>query len=281
MRSRRPPTDELWESTAPLKHPLSVAKLFIWVSGAALGLFLVSFQIRKISAGVLVSRLDHDFLVEGALILYLNCWVWAQPIEMGITKTVYAVDPYKGRIPISLKFLLPGLIACAAILFISRHDDRYLSWALTAFFTIDFFVWRNFASLSAKYQKASEEFYEERRWYWRIEQLRHYAAVYMRGKWQLVRFSALLVMLLVFLAVANFPFLRLVLATLIQPIVKEDTVEHVASVLPGATFLCYVLVCEGWVWFMRLRAYHTINVIEYLGPKYELHPRPKNEKRGG
>ena len=278
IRKRRSPAVTPWESTDPLKHGLSVAKLFIWVSGAALGLFLASFQIRKISAGVLVSHLDRDFLIEGAFILYLNCWIWAQPIEIGMTRTVYAVDPYMERVPTSLKFLLPALVGCAAMLFLSRHEDRHLSWALAAFFVVDFLVWRNFASLSVKYQKASEEFYKERLWYWRLEQLRHYAAIYMRGTWQLVRFGTLLAILFVFLAVANFPFVRLGAATLLQSVLKEDSAEHIASLLPGVVFLCYVVTCEGWVWFMRLRAYHTISVIEYLGPKYELQPRPLDGK---
>jgi hypothetical protein len=43
--------------------------------------------------------------------------------------------------------------------------------------------------------------------------------------------------------------------------------------IPSAVFLIYVLVCEGWVWVMRLRAYHALAVTENLAPGYSLSPR--------
>jgi hypothetical protein len=279
MKKRPSKPKPPWRVLDPLDRPLSIAKLFILVAGGGLGLFLVSFQIHKISAGPLIVQMDRVFIVEVAFIVYLNAWIWAQPIEMGITRKVYQTDPNKGRPPISLMILLPTLVACAAILFLARHNDKHLSWALTAFFAIDFGLWWNMSLLAKKYQAANEKVYQEGDdKYWRIEQLRFYAQTYLQGSWQFVRFSVLFVILVLFVIVANAPGLTQKMASLAQPLMQDNTTDHIAVLIPSVIFLLYVLVCESWVWVMRLRAYHAISVIDYLAPIYELHPR--NDPRG-
>jgi hypothetical protein len=273
MGKRQRKLDGGWHPDHPLDPGLSTAKLFVWGAGVALGLFLAGFQIRKISAGGVLTLLDRELLVEGALILYVNAWIWAQPLEMGMTRRVYHTDPYKGRTPRSLMILLPLLVMCGGALFFTRHHDRYLSWALVAFFFADFSVWRNFAQLAKKYQRANEQVYESQHSFWRLEQLRAYAQRYMQGNWQLIRFSTLLAILVVFVVLANVPSITSRLAVLILPALKEGNAEHVAGLLPVLVFFLYVLVCKAWSWSMRLRAYHTLAVVEQLAPTYELHPR--------
>jgi len=75
MAKRGPKQKPPWKVPNPLDPPLAIARLFVWVAGAALGLFLLGFQLHKISAGALIARMDRAFIVEVAFIVYLNAWL--------------------------------------------------------------------------------------------------------------------------------------------------------------------------------------------------------------
>jgi hypothetical protein len=273
MKRSLPNLDEQLDAISSIDSILSLAKKFVWMAGVAFGLLLLGLQLQKISAGTVIRNLDRNLLVEIALTLLLNAWIWAQPIEFAMTRKVYIIDPRKGKVPIGMVIVLPILVATGFALFLTYRNDIYLSWALAAYLVANVATWKVICSLSKEFQRSSADAYAAHRAFWRVEQVRYYAETYGRGRWQYIRFWVLFAIVLLFLAVAHSSGLRSSAASLVHSLVREVPPEQIAAIIPALTLVLFILVSEIWSWGMRLRTRHALGVIDELRKEYEILPR--------
>ena len=61
----------------------------------------------------------------------------------------------------------------------------------------------------------------------------------------------------------------------VHNLLPEISREKALDLIPGALFLTYILVGEGWVWTMRFRTRRTILFIDELDTQYKISRRDR------
>jgi hypothetical protein len=234
-------------------------------------------QLQKYSFLTVVQSIQGQTLIHIALLLYYYAWILAQPLEVQMSRAVYISDPDRGKIPASLFSLIPILLILGAVLFIVQENERYLSAAFTAFFIIDVVFWLNIVRLARRYEAASARIYEKDGLDAQLAQLRCYVRSYLRGTWQYFRYATLAFILLLFNILVHVDSVRQFISAKVHNLVPEISGEKALDLIPGALFLTYILVGEGWVWTMRFRTRRTILIIDELDTQYKISRRNRRQ----
>jgi hypothetical protein len=245
-----------------------------WTFG---GLFTY-LQLRKYSLFGFVQPIEGQTLIHIALILYYYAWILAQPLEVQMSRTVYIADPNRGKIPVSLFFLIPMLVALGMLLFLVQDNESHLSMAFTAFFIIDLGFWLNIARLAPKFEAASAKIYESEHLDAQLAQLRYYVRSYLRGRWQCFRFATLALILLLIDISVNLDAVRQYVSIEINDLVPDISKQKALSLIPGSLFLSYIVIGESWVWTMRLRTRRALLIIDDLRSQYRFVPGGAGKK---
>ncbi|MGD0025753.1 MAG: hypothetical protein ABSC37_14215, partial [Xanthobacteraceae bacterium] len=171
------------------------------VVGYGFAAIFTALQVRNITVVQLVNSIDGRSLTHLALLLYYYAWVIGSRIEFTFSEKVYVSDPNRGRISTNIGVLIFGLVVLGIVFFFVADSERYLSFALTAFFAIDFALWVLVCKRAKKMASASADILKNQHLYARIEQLRCYSRYYIRGNWQYVRYIARGITLLMILII--------------------------------------------------------------------------------
>lgn len=259
----------------PHRHVDSLFKrtrLALGLVGYAFAFLFTIFQIRHLPIIPLIESIEPDFFIRLSLVLYYNSWVAAITIESRMAQTVYAVDPNRGAVPISM-FIVPSLVVLVGLLLILvSSDTRLLSIMLSVLFFLDLLLWGIFNYLARPMAIASEKLYRSQGQYSKIEQLHDYVNEYLGGYWQPYRFIAMASVLCTFLAMSHEPAMRHALAEQLHSLSPTLTAEKIDSLIAPFLFFTYIAIAETWMWIMRLRVKRRIGLLDELRATYALVP---------
>lgn len=254
------------------------AILFVKIVGAIFASAFIWIQLSQIPVFSIFRMLDGQSLIHIALIIYYNCWIFAQPIEIRMARSVYVADKHRGRIPPPLYLAIPLLLGVGAILFWAQRDERYLAAALGVFFLVDVYFWFTMSRATSSFESASAKVYRRHHLHGRLEQLRYYVRNYLRGGWQRWRFTTIGLILLVILIVVFAPSVKHSVSVFLASLVPAFSAERISDLLPGTLFLVYVVTTEAWIWTVRLRTRRKIIHIDELAAKFKFVPLRPGKK---
>ena len=141
---------------------------------------------------------------------------------------------------------------------------------LDILFVINIFSWKFLIRFIEQSVSENKEFYKTRHKYFKIVYLQLLITDYLRGNWQWYRF---LIGGIVLLSVNLLIFTNL--TQLIASAVNIKSIELIKSL----GFAIFILVMEGWVWFMRLKRSNCIDLIDDLDEDYYLMERKSSTNK--
>jgi hypothetical protein len=278
MRRRRKPTlQENLDTIREVEKLFGTARTFLAVVGSAFGLIFTYLQVKNISIVGAIQAFDPETLTRVALIIYYNCWIVASNLETKMAQSVYIADPNRGRIPLSMFLILPILLGLGGLLFFIQANEKYLSLAIAAFLIVDVSLWINVSRLARSMAARSASIYIEQGMYAGLERLRCYSRDYIRGRWQIYRYTAMACFLTIILVICHSDTARSQLATVLHLSLPDVTIQQFWALIPGVLFFSYICMAESWVWTMRLKAKRELTVIDELRSRYAFKPSMRVE----
>jgi hypothetical protein len=244
----------------------------IWLIGGVLALIFSWIQLRDIPVASLIEKTEPDLLLRFTLALYYSCWVFGTTFDTNLQSSVYVRDPNRGLIPKFAYVLLIGFGVVAALLMWASKSEAYFAIVLTFFVACNIGGFCYVLSYVRPIMAASKEQYELKRDYFGLEQL-DLVIVYMSGRWQWLRFIAMVVMAIAMNVIVFSDSARALVARLLATIAPPASAESIDRLIPSLSFLIFVLVAEGWIWAQRLRVRTTIDLVEILAAKYIVRPK--------
>ena len=252
---------------------ISKGRTFVWIVSGLFGMVFAFLLLSNIPIATTINSAGSHTLTRIALVIYYNAWVFAQPIEFGMMRRVYIVDPNHGKIPKSLFFVIPALVMIGFLLILFQENEQLLSIVLGLFFIIDVALWQTVRMLAVPMKEASTKIFNEERMYIRLEQLKCYVDDYLRGTWQFYRFPVIAIFLIAVLLVCQLDWLPLYVGKHLHSMMPDVSADKFAQIIPGAAILAYVVYTEASSWRMRLQTRQSIIILGKLRTAYELKPQ--------
>jgi hypothetical protein len=258
------------DSTRGVDKLFGMANTTVQVATLIFVVVFTMLQIRYTPPFNLIQALDGKGVISFTLALYYYAWVLAQPIEMKMSRTVYVANLERDKIPKEMYFAIPTVVIVGAILFFVQSNEQYLAAVLTLFFVVDVGFWKTVTNLTYRYEKKSEKLYKRERSYAGLVQLRYYVRSYLRGRWQYSRYVIRAMLLILLDVTAYFDTTRHVIAEAVHGALEQISEAKAFDLMFAVLFFIYIVIGEGWVWTMRLRARRMILLVDDLRQNYKL-----------
>jgi hypothetical protein len=195
--------------------------------------------------------------------VYFFSWILGAHSDINDQENVYVAGREGGKIPI------PGILVVVALALagwglLSAASFEHFALALALFMAVYFVSWAYMHRvIVGPLAEASIQAYAARNDFpgaEKVKALRHF----LLGRWQVVRFAVGGVFALVMLLIAAAKYFGL------APFANLDETFWTAAQAIG--LLVFVLVMDGWLWFMRVRMKAALNAVDLLKGKYRLEP---------
>jgi hypothetical protein len=195
------------------------------------------------------------------LAIYFLLWVLGTRADAETQALVYLHVDNKGKLPVSAIGVIAALLIFATILLYSRNFEEF-TLALAAFFIVNVLAWRYLVRFVVRpIISASRAIYAGEPDAVGSEKLTIVETL-ICGRWQLWRYFA---GALVIAMLGGIAFLKHNGGGLpgLHPVVPWDLIQVFVMTL-------YVSVMEIWIWWERLRARVSLELLDDLGERYIL-----------
>jgi len=248
------------------------AQYAVGIVGTLLGLFFTWLTFRGFPYVAWIQNTDVEFLRRLALAVYYFCWVVGSTFDIRVQREVYQNDPQLGSLPrLAVGAIVLLLVVAAALLAVSL-SERWFSILLALFIATNIFGWRVIIHRVDPVIAASEAKYRADGNHFGSEQLR-VVTTYLKGRWQWYRFSVMMTLAIVAIAISFSTGVREIISETISLFVHDLPPHAISRLLPVSSLLLYVAIAETWIWTVRARVRATLNVLYALEERYELRPR--------
>jgi hypothetical protein len=277
MRRRKSGLQANLDTIREVEKLFGTARAFLGIVGSLFGLIFTYVQIKNISIVGPIQAFDPEIFTRLALIIYYNSWIIASNLEFKMAQSVYTADPNRGRIPISIYLILPVLLIVGALLFFIQSNEKYLSIAIVLFLIADVTLWVNVSRLARPMAERSAILYIQEGMYAGLERLRFYSKDYIRGPWQIYRYTTMACISIIILVVCHVDTARSYGARWLHFLLPDVDVQKLSALVPGILILGYIGMAEGWVWTMRLKTKRNLELLEELRTRYTLKPKTERD----
>ncbi|MGH6924388.1 MAG: hypothetical protein ACRED5_11685 [Propylenella sp.] len=251
--------------------------LYVVVIGGALALLFTWLTLQGLPYADVIANAKREYIQRVALVVYYLSWVGGTRFDLETQKSVYLLDPNRGRSRAPALAVVASIFVAFAVLLFVRDDDRKLVIALAAFISVNVLSWRFFvrnivgpiiAASRATYLKAGDFIGIER-----LKLMERYIA----GDWQWRRFAVMSAMVLLASVVIGLDGLRAGVAQVVNRLYQAVPAEKIDPLLAPCVLALLILIAEIWIWIMRLRTRHALRLLDDLSRHYQLAPQPQPE----
>jgi hypothetical protein len=250
-KAQRGPREEVRSSTWGDLPREDIYKAARWLVKGAATVLVLAFGYLQLSGSdwsTIGSSLTADVTFKVALALYYGSWVAGLLHDTALQEGTYSRPPNSGRMPMSGVLSALALSVAFGLLCLWAGEPGRFAALLAVFIAINFGLWKlMLRRYLAETVKRSEDDFRENPV--RLERLHFVFYTYLSGRWQASRFTigALWVLAL-------------------------NVVVHAGAseIVVAAMVLGFVIVFEGWIWFMRVVTDVWNRTLEELGARYEL-----------
>jgi len=245
----------------------------IGISSLFVAILTFGFTWYNVLGAIAQTQEAADIIGNLAWSLYVAAWTSGSLWDTSVQRNAYR------RVPMSKAPMLGGVvIGMIALLLVAiyyhavKHthvvkQPRIMATALAVLWLLDYLGWR-YLLRKVVYPAVdmSTETYQREGRFFELEQLK-VVTDRIAGHWKWWRFGVGTILLvgLVYVAYRGVPWPVLQrIASVTEP-VSQDLVLSVI-------FLVFVLVIEGWMLFIRLRAEARVSLLEKLAESYALTP---------
>ena len=223
------------------------------------GLLMLAFAYLKLQNIILpiAQKIETRILLEFALCLYFTCWVVGANFDTDFQEKAYVVAPDIDWIP------MVGLSSAIAALFaIMCCVTAFWQFAmlLAALWGLNYYCFQFILKMIRPVVNASKETYRAGGQFAERAKL-DLVEEFMLGSWQQWRF-AFGGLLIVGINILELPHLASRLGAAIGGLDGEFVV--------ALSILAFIVLMEGWIWFMRLRCRIARGEIKKLAAKYQF-----------
>jgi hypothetical protein len=221
---------------------------------------VVSFGWLKLNGVEFVpiaKDLPAEVVLKFSLALYYACWVAGTLLDTETQEQLYSAQPNAGRMP-GWGWVLVGFLTAvfAVLCFVNTYS--WFAVLLTAFFLINVVGWRYLIRRVLPSAVAQSRLTFARAPF-KLERVHLVYDRYLCGRWQIHRFAAGGIVLIV-----------------LNVFVFSDVLDRASVMLAvgsrdlaiSGAILCFVLLMESWIWFIRLRLSTALALLEYLDERY-------------
>jgi len=201
-----------------------------------------------------------DYIWKGALIIYFFSWVWGCKFDVNLQEVVYIRVANAGVLPLRA-FAIAGVIIAmgGVLLWVNTYPAFVVT--LTVFTLIDHLAWRYLVGFLGPPIQTSRKYYENKLDYVELERL-NIVVDEVAGSWKWWRNIMGLALIVAMLGLVYY-----------EP--KMDTVSigglQVSwQLLQALSILVWVVAMEAWIWYIRIRARISLNILQNLRSKYEF-----------
>jgi hypothetical protein len=218
-------------------------------------------KFKDVNMFDIIKLMPPDFILKTAISIYFVSWIAGVKSDLSDMELVLIKSPRPIHINIS-STLLGLLIAISFGMVCYFENIKYFSLSLLTLIILNIISWlfMTKVAISSAYD-ISLQLYKTENKLIKREQLDVVTLKYQKGTWQIYRF----IFGFMFCITANvFSFQH-------DSILKSfEFIRNDGATLSAMTFFCYVLIFEGWVWFMRMRVKGAISSLEECEKKYHI-----------
>jgi hypothetical protein len=194
-----------------------------------------------------------ELLRAVSIVLYLGCWILGSNFDANAQRQVYWNTKSSSKAIGSIYPIVVGLVTAGGVLLWANGSEKYFALSLSIFLAVNVVSWIAFVGISRPIIQASEITYRRFLPY-KLDSLAAVTA-YITGRWQWLRFTAMLGVIVLLDAVCFLPKFAHYLAVQIAIVNRIWQVDAITYFLPTFLVILFMLVGEVWGWLMRLRVH--------------------------
>ena len=252
-------------------HIDSLVRWSVWairISSTALGVLFAWVQLRTFSYAPIIENANPFILTHLILALYYLSWVGGVSFDVFMQKRIYRDDPLRGNMPLQAFAAVGALFVLAIALLWSAEDERKFSLVLVTFLAANVYAWRVLVARVTPVIESTKESLIKGGKYISTEQLLIFEQ-YITGYWQWFRYASLAA-ILAFMNIIVFwaPFREMLARGLMS--YTGASADSLSKLLPFLCLALFAAAAELWVWWCRIRASITIQILDSMKKKYRL-----------
>lgn len=239
-------------------------RMMVALSSALLTLVFGWLKFRGVDVVGVVTTIPSSFILKLAMAIYFASWIAGLVSDISDLEYVFVKAPR----PIHVKIggtALGSLVVMnfATLCYVETMTTFSLVLFSLVFVNVCGWLYLTRIALPAA-DTSSRKYYSQMKKLFALECLNIVYIKYQRGNWQILRFA--LGFLLSGIIIA-FAFQNQLFAA------KIAAVQRYGDLLSAMLFLVYVLLFEGWIWFMRMRTKGGLALLSALESSYDLQRR--------
>jgi len=221
------------------------------------------FLVLKISVPDLVNQSKPSFVLEGAVFLWYLSWAFGLGTDIKVQEQVYYSDPHLGRMPTEVYIIFAVMLLFAVALLMFVDQARYLALALTAFSIASIIGFWKYRQRAYKIIEASRSEYCAQQDTVRIRQI-DCLDDYIRGRWNEVRATILLLMLVPVDVLCWNSAARGLLTEVTLAVYGTINPSALDALIPTLAVVVFLAFGEIWQWKRRLKVKFYVAILEEL-----------------
>jgi hypothetical protein len=241
----------------------------IGISVFFIGLLTFGASLAGIPAEIPQTDKAAEFIRKFAWCIYVAAWASGSLWDLSVQQKAYRHTSISKAPMLGIVVIVVITAGLLAIYYFS--NPMIMAITLVLLWIADYFGWRYMLSKVVGPSVAmSTETYRREGRYFELEQLK-IVSDRIAGSWKWYRCGAgtFLLAILVYVAFWNVPWPIL---KILSPHMQSVPKDFVMSVI----MLVFVLVVEGWILFIRVRAESRVSYLEQLAHSYSLTPTEKH-----
>lgn len=239
-------------------------RLVVTIAAAMLTMVFGWLKFRGVDVISVLHSVPADFVLKLAMALYFASWIAGLLSDLADMEYVLVKSPSPLHVRIGGTFL-GAMTAIAFGVLCYVQTIQHFSVSLLLLLVINLFGWLYLTRfVLPPAESISQDFYAAQGRILRLEQLNIVCRRFQAGNWQLVRL-AIGILAAVAMTLLSHQYTKL--ASDVQFFQKHG------EILSASVFLTYVLILEGWIWFMRMRVKGGLGLLVEIEQSYELRKR--------
>ena len=239
-------------------------RLVVTIAAAVLTMGFGWLKFRGVDVVGVLHSVPADFVLKLAMALYFASWIAGLLSDLSDMEFVLVKSPS----PLHVKVggtLLGAMTALAFGVLCYVQTLQHFSIALLVLLIINIFGWLYLTRIVLPpAESISQQFYTSQGRMLRLEQLNIVCRRFQAGSWQLLRLTLGLLAAVAMTAMSH---------KYTMPDSNVEFLQKHGDIISASVFLTYVMILEGWIWFMRMRVKGGLSLLLEIEQTYELRKR--------
>jgi hypothetical protein len=261
---RKPPEIDPVAGTREAMESVRYLRFVVTTSAATLTMGFGWLKFRGVDLIGVLHSVPADFVLKLAMALYFASWIAGLLSDLADMEFVLVKSP--SPVHVKVGGTLVGILTAIAFgLLCYVETMQHFSIALLVLLVINTIGWLYLTRIVLPAAESiSHSFYTSQGRMLRLEQLNIVCRHFQGGSWQLIRLT-LGLLAAITMTVLSHKYAVLAL--------EVQVIQTYGDILSASVFLVYVLVLEGWIWFMRMRVKGGLSLLLEIEHSYELRRR--------